>query len=213
MTLLGPSSRLIPEATVDAWSVASLTADDKDLRFACPTPAQQALEQPWDIVVEWPSKRFMIENKALRVDGRIDIPRDQLDNLVELAASGVPIFYGLPAPDIAAIRGRSLVECRFTPDFETWHRILRPSEVRRLVGTRQTLTSETVAEEPTKTAPSLRQFLNQLKACEWVPITPPNRQPDWSQGFERLRSLQIERRQSRQRQARLYSVAAVLRMS
>jgi hypothetical protein len=209
-----PTARLIPEATVDAWSVATLTAQNKRLRFSCPTPRQQAQMEPWDILVDWPTKRFMIESKAVRNDGKIEIPAKQLEKLVELELTvGTPVFYGLPAPDLPKVFSRQLVECRFNPDFETWHRILRPSEVRKLVGTEETLTVQTVAAQPLPTAPSLRQFLADLKECDWVPRTERHHKPEWTEGFARVRAGQVAERQPRPRDSQLYSLAVTLEVS
>ena len=175
-TRTSPSTRVIPEATVDIWTAAALAERDRQVRISAPTPAQQARLERWDLQVAWRGKWFMLENKALRRDSKIELPAEQLRVLVALERAGVPIYYGLPCMP----RGRTgaLVALRFRPDFETWQRILLPSEVDRVASGRRLVPSEEFrAANPQPS--SLRQFLAGISKCTLLTVTPARSTPSW----------------------------------
>ena len=118
----------------------------------------------------------MLEDKALRRDFKIEVPAPQLRVLVALEQAGIPIYYGLPC--MPRRRSGALAALRFRPHFETWQRILLPSEVDRVAGGRQLIPSEDFRKANPR-PPNLRQFLAGVANCTLLTVTPARSAPSW----------------------------------
>jgi hypothetical protein len=143
---------LIPERTIDGWTVRAVDRVFPGSSVWLPTLQQQRISgaatvltdvlagrEPWDVLVGDPGSKkvFMLENKALRWDGASVLPIDnvQLAALEVLESCGVPVYYGLPVPKWTTLPAVGRANLERQPDmFEDWHRVVLPSDLRKEVG-------------------------------------------------------------------------------
>jgi hypothetical protein len=205
-----PTTAVIPERTIDAWTAAEILQFDPFARVWAPTPRSQANSELWDYAVSAgrkDEKLFVLENKGLYQQGKAGVAFVGLD-LVQLArltslsnTHHLPAYYGLPgvnegelAPATSGVLGRA--EARLTPRrFGDWHLVgpaadllAHPpvwSAVRRGQRSKRLRVSDFPAFE------GMRRFLGRTVTCEhgWnlsdSPFRPPPRSALTSQASER----------------------------